>query len=529
MGLVVGAQPLPLVRDRHHDELAVPRQVGRFDREQAAAGHRVAGVDGQIDEDLLELHRIDPHPAERLLGDDQEPDVLADQPLQHPPHPGDDVVQVQDLRGDDLPARKRQQLPGDLSCRAGSGRGLGQELDAGIAGRRVLEGDLQVGGDRGEQVVEVVRHPSGEPADGLQLLRVKEVGLHGSPFGDVLGGPERPVRRPLTGLPPAEVDEPLGAGGRAQPADQLRRTGVAGPGRQEVRDLVPVLGVDRRQQRRTVGAGRRAGQADHPAHLAGQGHGPGGGIELPASQLRDPLGLLQPRFAPPERVHGLGLAPQGALDRAEVPARQDRQGAEQDRGQRDEEKRGVAGSALDRDRELLGGDGVQPAELQADDADVEGAGRERPGERQVILRELGAKVLELGERALQPAAGRVERRTRVPGVEHEELLAVPVRAPERHGDGRRESALLRRGQGPGSAGPGPRSHVSVVHREGEEGAAAVKVVQGPAVPLVEVHLPGVSQHQERQASRDPPEEGAQLALDGMARHSRPRSRRISTI
>jgi hypothetical protein len=41
-------------------------------------------------------------------------------------------------------------------------------------GAQVLLGDLQVADDDGEQVVEVVRNPAGQLADGLELLRLPQ-------------------------------------------------------------------------------------------------------------------------------------------------------------------------------------------------------------------------------------------------------------------------------------------------------------------------------------------------------------------
>src|SRR4030095_3410825 len=72
-------------------------------------------------------------------------------------------------------------------------------------------------------------------------------------------------------------------------------------------------------------------------------------------------------------------------------------------------------------------------------------------------------------------------------------------------------------------------HVGIVHREGQDGAATMEVVQGPAVALIDEKLPRVGEDEERHAPGDRPEQRPELALHGMAVHSWPRSRRMSAI
>lgn len=52
--------------------------VGRVDPELAAAWHRVPGVDGQVDQNLLDLARVRLDGPQILAGDDVEVDVLAE-------------------------------------------------------------------------------------------------------------------------------------------------------------------------------------------------------------------------------------------------------------------------------------------------------------------------------------------------------------------------------------------------------------------------------------------------------------------
>ena len=75
--------------------IVVDLDVGGFERQRAALGHRVAGVDRQIEQDLVDLAGIGEHRAERRRRADDERDVLADQPIQHLVRVGDQVVEVE--------------------------------------------------------------------------------------------------------------------------------------------------------------------------------------------------------------------------------------------------------------------------------------------------------------------------------------------------------------------------------------------------------------------------------------------------
>jgi isocitrate dehydrogenase (NAD+) len=57
-----------------------------------------------------------------------------------------------------------------------------------VAGRQAVAHRLGVARDRRQQVVEVVRDPAGELADGLHLLRLPELLLQAALVGDVDGG-----------------------------------------------------------------------------------------------------------------------------------------------------------------------------------------------------------------------------------------------------------------------------------------------------------------------------------------------------
>ena len=98
-------------------------------------------------------------------------DVLAERAAQHRQELGHHLVEVDQRAGDRLAAAERQQLAGELGRAVG---GLG-DLQRVLARRLVLgqarQHQVHVAADDRQQVVEVVGHAAGEPADRLHLLR----------------------------------------------------------------------------------------------------------------------------------------------------------------------------------------------------------------------------------------------------------------------------------------------------------------------------------------------------------------------
>ena len=63
-----------------------PRHVGRGEGERAAGRHRVARVDAEVGDHLLQLPRVGDHLAQRGVEIEPELDPLADDPPQHAAH-----------------------------------------------------------------------------------------------------------------------------------------------------------------------------------------------------------------------------------------------------------------------------------------------------------------------------------------------------------------------------------------------------------------------------------------------------------
>lgn len=88
--------------------LLIDLQVRGLDGQRTPAGHRVAGIDGQVQDHLLDLSRVAPHHPECGLQGRHELDVLPKDPAQQLLASAHDGVQVKSHRRDDLLASERE-------------------------------------------------------------------------------------------------------------------------------------------------------------------------------------------------------------------------------------------------------------------------------------------------------------------------------------------------------------------------------------------------------------------------------------
>ena len=91
----------------------VERDVGGFDSEFATLRHGVAGVDGEVHDDLIDLAGIGVDGAEGGAGNHDEIDVFADHAGEHFQVFGDDLVEVENLGGEHLLAAEGEELAGE--------------------------------------------------------------------------------------------------------------------------------------------------------------------------------------------------------------------------------------------------------------------------------------------------------------------------------------------------------------------------------------------------------------------------------
>ena len=166
----------------------------RPDGQPADAGDRVAGVGGEVGQELVHLIRIDADPPRVGAGRPHQLDIFADQAAQHAERRPDRVVQVEHSGGHQLATGEAEELAGDPG---GPRRGRFDSFEIQAHGTGRVAGEqrqFDVPGDDAQHVVEVVGDSAGEAAHRLHLLRLRQLLLQpdalqlgGLPFGDVLG------------------------------------------------------------------------------------------------------------------------------------------------------------------------------------------------------------------------------------------------------------------------------------------------------------------------------------------------------
>src|SRR5207249_11048989 len=134
----------------------VQLNVRGLDGELPTIGHGVAGIDGQIHDDLLDLARVGVHAPQPRRRHGDQTNVFADQTLEHLVNVGQDSIEVQHFGLEHLLAAERQELPGE---RGGPFTGFLDLFD--IVPQRIIGFDtaqhqFAVAYDDREHVVEVV-------------------------------------------------------------------------------------------------------------------------------------------------------------------------------------------------------------------------------------------------------------------------------------------------------------------------------------------------------------------------------------
>ena len=162
-------------------ELRVPRLDGEF----AARGHRVAGIDGEVQNHLLDLARVRNDLPHVIREHAHQVDVLADEAPQHLFHPRDDAIRLEHPRLQHLLAAKREELARERLRPARRRADLFDRLPFGVAVGEALLEQFGVAGDGGEHVVEIVGDAASELPDRFHLLGLAQLGLEPLALGDV--------------------------------------------------------------------------------------------------------------------------------------------------------------------------------------------------------------------------------------------------------------------------------------------------------------------------------------------------------
>ena len=176
-----GAMPVPVsaTRDARVGSLVEMHRLGR-DAQRPAVGHRVARVDGEVHDDLLELPAVGDDGHHVRVGADDELQVGAEQPLEHRPHADDGLGDVDGRRRRRPLPGERQELRRQLRRAARRALDLLHGMDVRLA-LHLPRQDAGVAGDHRHEVVEVVRDAARETAERLEALGLAE--LLGQPLG----------------------------------------------------------------------------------------------------------------------------------------------------------------------------------------------------------------------------------------------------------------------------------------------------------------------------------------------------------
>ena len=164
--------------------------VRGVDGELPAAGHRVAGVDCEVDQDLLELAGVRLDRPQAFGGCGVQGDVLAEGAAQQLIQARDDVVEAEYFGVHDVAAGEDQQLAGqpyrplrraadllDVAEHVAQPRILARQA------RYLLLEHVGEAGDHVQQVVEVVRDPADELAEAFHPLGMPQPVLRRGPLG----------------------------------------------------------------------------------------------------------------------------------------------------------------------------------------------------------------------------------------------------------------------------------------------------------------------------------------------------------
>ena len=151
--------------------------IGRADGELAAVRHGVAGIDGEIDDDLLELMEVglDRPQIARLI--ERQLDILAEQAREQDGQFRQHIAELKHLRAQGLLAREGKQLTHEPG---GAVRVLLDVHDVleGRVGRPVVhQQEVGEADDRRQHVVEVMGDAAGELTDRLHLLALGDLHL----------------------------------------------------------------------------------------------------------------------------------------------------------------------------------------------------------------------------------------------------------------------------------------------------------------------------------------------------------------
>src|SRR5579872_5967400 len=169
------------------DVVAAQGDVGGLDSDLAALRHGVLRIDNEVHDDLFDLTGVGACSSQIGCQLGLQLNSFADERLQGALHIGDNAIHIHDLQFEQLFTTESQQLASQgcrsLGCLV-NGFDLAIHRTA-FAG--VFEQDFRVSADHHQQIIEVVRDATGQPADGFHLLRLPELVFENTLFSHILG------------------------------------------------------------------------------------------------------------------------------------------------------------------------------------------------------------------------------------------------------------------------------------------------------------------------------------------------------
>ena len=159
--------------------------VAGLDRERSAMRSRVAGVHGEVHDDLLELRRIGGDAAGVGREKRAELEVLADEAADEGLEVGDDLAGTDRAGIGGLLACEGQELAGEAGSAIRGFLDVGERLAGGMSRLELAQCKLEVVEHRHEHVVEVVGDASREASDPLHFLGMQQLRFEPLAFGDV--------------------------------------------------------------------------------------------------------------------------------------------------------------------------------------------------------------------------------------------------------------------------------------------------------------------------------------------------------
>ncbi len=175
----------------------VDGDAARADVQLTAARHGVAGVHHEIEQKLLDLSLVDPDASRRLDQLKLELHVLAEDAPNHLLGPVDVSTEVHEPRIAPLPPPEGEELAGDEGGTLRGIRDLPKTLVHRVVRVHLVLQELGRTENDAQHIVEVVRDTAGQPADGLESLRLGELLLQALLLSQIRNARahERPVVR----------------------------------------------------------------------------------------------------------------------------------------------------------------------------------------------------------------------------------------------------------------------------------------------------------------------------------------------